>query len=168
MASIVALLLAVAAAPAYASEASTIVERCAKGQPLGGFSANGYRQALKQMPTILSEYSDCTSLIRKAELAASSGGGGPGAAELGAAASNTALALSPSEQREVLRARRRGSAPVLVGNIPIRPGVVHANIASAASALPPSLLTLLALLLAGALLLATTETFKRVRTRRHR
>jgi hypothetical protein len=162
-----AMLLSLNTAPARASEASTIIERCTHGQPLSGFSENGYRQALKQMPTEVSEYSDCPNLIRKAELAAS-GGGGAGAGELGAAGSNVALPLTPSEQREVLRAHRHGSTPVLVGNTPVRPGVVHADIASTASALPPSLLTVLGLLLAGALLFAIGETFKRVRARRHR
>lgn len=166
-----ATLVGLEAAPARASEASTIIERCTHHQSLSGFSENGYRQALKQMPTGTSEYSDCTEVIRRAELAASSGSGGSGAGGSGlgsGAASNVALPLTSSEQREVLSAHRHGATPVLVGKIPIRPGVVHADVASTASRLPPSLLTVLALLLAGALLFATTETFKRLRARRHR
>jgi hypothetical protein len=167
----VATFLTLGATPASASEASTIIERCAKAQSLSGFSQKGYREALKQMPTVGSEYSDCTPLIREAELAATAGGGGAGiggARESEGAISNTPIPLTPVEQQEVLRAHHRGSAPVLIGDKPIEPGVVHANVASTASTLPTSLLTALGLLLGAALLLAAGEALKRVRAGRNR
>jgi hypothetical protein len=151
------------ATAAGASEASTIIERCERSQPLGGFSENAYRQALKQLPTELQEYSECPELIRKAELTAATGGGTTGTG----AASSVPLALSPAEQREVQRAHHVGSAPVIVGGARVTPGVVHANIASATSRLPTSLQVVLALLVAGGLASAITETVRRVRARRH-
>lgn len=166
-----ATLLALGASPALASEANTIIEHCAKGQSLSGFSQNGYREALKEMPTAGLQYSPCEGQIRRAELAATgggSGGGGGGPGELGGATSNTPIPLTPAERQQVLSAHKHGSTPVLVGGKPIVPGVVHADIASTASTLPTSLLTLLAVLLGGTLLFVLGEAFKRGRARRHR
>jgi hypothetical protein len=54
-----------------------------------------------------------------------------------------------------------------VGNQIIRPGVVHADIASALSSLPNPLLAILAFLLACALTLAGGTLRNRVRNRHH-
>lgn len=170
----VAALMTLGATPASASEASTIIEHCAKAQSLAGFSQKGYREALKQMPTVGSEYSDCPTLIREAELAATAGGAGGSGAGIGGAGestgviSNTPIPLTPVEQQEVLRAHRNGSTPVLVGAKPLVPGVVHASVASTASTLPTSLLTMLGVLLGAGVLLAAGETLKRVRAGRNR
>jgi hypothetical protein len=154
-----------AAAPsAQASEASTIIEKCAQGQPIGGYSQSAYRQALKQLPTIMIEYSPCPQQIRNAELAAA--GGGAGGTSTGSAP-NVPLALTPTEQRAVQSAHHNGAAAVQVGSVPIHPGVVHANIASAVNTLPHSLFAVLAFLLAAALALTIGEVGKRVRARRH-
>lgn len=154
---------AVLAAPAGASEVSTIIERCEHEQPLSGFSENAYRQALKQLSTFLQAYSPCPELIGKAELAAATGGG----TSASAAAANVPLALSPAEQHEVERAHHAGAAPVKVGNTSVTPGVVHADITSATSKLPTSLQVVLALLIAGGLAMAGMEMLGRVRARRH-
>ncbi|MFZ1154554.1 MAG: hypothetical protein WAN93_06575 [Solirubrobacteraceae bacterium] len=152
-----------AGAPAaQASQAQTIIEKCGHGEPFSGYSQSAYREALKHMPTEVSEYTDCANLIRKDELAAV--GGGAGAAASGPS-SNVALPLTPSEQHAVQSAHKAGSAPIRVGSVPIRPGVVHANIDSAVNTLPHSLFAVLAFLLAGALALAVGEVVKRVRAR---
>jgi hypothetical protein len=153
--------LLVCAPPAQASEAQAIIEKCGHGESFGGYSQSAYREALKDMPTEVREYSPCENLIRKAELAAAGGGG---AAAVGA--SNVALPLTPSEQRAVQSAHRNGSAPVQVDGETIRPGVVHADIASVVNTLPGSLLAVLSFMLAGALVLAAGEVRKRVRARR--
>jgi hypothetical protein len=160
------ILALLSATPAYGGEASTIIERCTHGKSLGGFSQNGYREALKQMPTEVSEYSDCVNSIRKAELAAV--GGAP--AGEGAGGSTAAIALTPSEQRQVQAAHRLGAAPVHLGSGAgvVRPGVVRADIASVTSTLPSSLLAVLALLIAGGLALAGGGVYRRVRAGRHR
>jgi hypothetical protein len=66
----------------------------------------------------------------------------------------------------VQSAHHNGSAPVQVGSEPVRPGVVHVDVASAVSTLPSSLLAVLAFMVAGAVVLAIGEVRKRVRARR--
>jgi len=158
-------LLAVAAQPALAeSVGEKIVEKCAHGEPFGGYTAADYREALKDMSTAAREYLACESEIRKAELAAAGSGTGT-ASQAGGASAHVALPLTPTEQKAVQSAHKHGSAPVQVGAQPIRPGVVHANIASAVNRLPTSLLVVLALLLAAVVALAAGEVRKRVRAR---
>jgi hypothetical protein len=157
---LIALLLL--APPARADVGATIIERCTHGQSLSGFSEQDYRRALQELPTEVQEYSDCANLIRRAQLAAA-GAGGSGA---GGGEALSALPLTPSERAALGRAPRTGSAPLRVGGKLVRPGVVHANVASALSTLPTPLLTTLAFLLACGLLLAGSEIRKRVRARR--
>jgi hypothetical protein len=165
-AALAALALLASAPAAQASEAQTIIEKCAHGEPFGGYSQNAYREALKQMPTEVIEYSPCVNLIRKAELAAAAGGGGATGTPGSGVSPNVPIPLTPSEQQAVQKAHHNGSAPVRVGNEPIRPGVVHADIASAVNTLPHSLFAVLAFLAAGALVLAIGEVRKHVRARR--
>lgn len=160
---LVALALLGGAASAQASQASTIVEKCAKGEPFGGYSQSAYRQALKQLPTIVVEYTPCAEEIRKAELAAAGGGGETASATSPASAP---LALTPAEQKAVQSAHQSGATPVRVGSEPISPGVVHANVASAINTLPHSLFAVLALMLVATIGMTIGEVRKRVRSRR--
>jgi hypothetical protein len=153
----------VGAQPALASVGQKIVEKCGHGESIGGYTQAQYEEALKDMATGTREYSECEQEIRKAELAAAGGGTGAGTG----AGAHTAIPLTPVEQRAVQSARKHGSAPIKVGGEVIRPGVVHADIASAINKLPHSLFALLALLLAAAVALAAGEVRKRVRARRH-
>jgi hypothetical protein len=157
------LALLVCASSAQASEAQKIIEKCAHSEPFSGYSHKAYREALKQLPTEVSEYSACPNLIRKAELAAEGGGGGRGAAP--GTSPTVALPLTPTEQKAIQHAHHNGSAPVHVAGEAVSPGVVHANIASAINTLPHSLFAVLALMLAGAVALAAREVVKRVRAR---
>lgn len=162
---VVALAMLAGATSAHASEASTIIEKCGHKESFGGYSQKAYREALEQLPTEVIEYTPCENLIRKAELAAAGGGAGTAASGV---SPNVALPLTPSEQRAVQSAHRNGSVPVRVGSEPIRPGVVHADIASAVNTLPHSLFAVLAFMLAAAAALAGGEVRKRVRARRDR
>jgi hypothetical protein len=160
---LVAIVLLAVAAPAYGSEASKILEKCGHGESFGGYSQKAYREALKQMTTAGSQYSQCEEEIRKAEEAAAGGGTGTTA---GTPSSNVALPLTPAEQHAVQSAHRNGSTPVQIGSVPVHPGVVHADISSAVNRLPDSLFAVLAFMLAGALALAAGEVLRRVRSRR--
>jgi hypothetical protein len=142
LAPLVALALLWVAPAASADVGETIIQRCTHGQSLAGFSQSDYSKALKELSADAEEYTDCASLIRQAQLAAAGGRGGSG----GPAA--VPLVTTPAEQRAIAHAARAGAAPVKVGGQVIRPGVVHANIASAFSSLPAPLLALLAFLLA--------------------
>jgi hypothetical protein len=158
-----ALALLAIASPARADVGASIIERCTHGQSLSGFSQQDYRRALQELPTEVEEYSDCANLIRKAQLAAAGrGAGGTGAA------SPTGIPLTPAERTALAHASKAGGTPVQVGGKAVRPGVVHADIASALSSLPTPLLATLAFLLGGALLVAGRALRNRVRTLRSR
>jgi hypothetical protein len=156
------------AAPAGADVGTTIIERCTHGKSLSGFSQQAYRQALQEVTAEVNEYSECSNLIRKAELAAAGArdtGAGSGTGVAGALTANVAPP-TPTEQHELQAAPHSGSAPVKVGAQNVVPGVVHANIASAVSSLPTPLLALLAFMLTIALLVAGRAISDRVRTHR--
>jgi hypothetical protein len=161
-----AALIALALVPqARADVGATIIERCTHGQSLSGFSQQDYRRALQELPAEVEEYSDCANLIRKAQLAAAGGrgaGGGP------AGAAPAGVALTPAQRSVLTHTSQAGSAPVQIGGQAIRPGVVHADIASALSSLPTPLLATLAFLLACAALVAGGALRKRVRAHRSR
>ncbi len=149
------LLAACAAAPAGADVGATIIERCTHGQSLSGFSQQAYRKALQEVTAEVNEYSECSSLIRKAQLAAASRGAGAAGGAAGGAQSLTSNVAppTPAEQHALQAAHSSGATPVQVGAQAVVPGVVHADIASAVNSLPTPLLALLAFMLTIALLL---------------
>jgi hypothetical protein len=160
-----ALALLATAAPAAGDVGATIINRCTHGQSLSGFSQQAYKRALQELPADVEEYSDCASMIRRAQLAAAGSGpsrGGPA----GAGAPVAATPLTPSERGAISRLPHTGAAPLRVGNDVVHPGVVHANISSALSSLPDPLLAILALILACALAFGGRSLRDRVRARR--
>jgi hypothetical protein len=145
------------ASPAGADVGTTIINRCTHGESLSGFSQQAYRQALRELPTEVEEYSDCANLIRRAQLAAA-GGGSAGAL--------TATPLTPAEISALKRALKTGSTPLQVGGAVVRPGVVPVDIASALNSLPTPLLATLAFMLACALVLGGGALRNRIRAHR--
>lgn len=180
-------------ATASANAAGKIVSRCTHGKSIGGFPARAYREALRHMPTEVAEYSECAELISNAQLAAAShrgnghggksgsatpgggssgSGGGPSGSEAGIG--NQPIPTSPAEHEAVLKAKSGRSAPVRIAEsgagggpapAPVQPGVVHADLASAASSIPTPLLAVLALLAALALAAAGRTAFLYARRR---
>jgi hypothetical protein len=148
---------------ASADAGEQIIERCTHGQSLGGFSQQAYRRALAELPTEVEEYSDCANLIRQAQLSAAAGRSGSSG---GGGAGPVATPLSPSEHRALQSVPRTGAKPLAVGGSLVRPGVVHADIASALSSLPDPLLAVLALMLACLLALGARAIGRSVRARR--
>ena len=161
-----ALLALASPAAARADVGATIIERCTHGQSLGGFSQQDYQRALQELPTEVEEYSECGNLIRRAQLAAAGVGGGPGAGAGAGRGAAVATPLTPAERTALRQIAKTGSAPQVIGNEVIYPGVVHTGVASALSTLPNSLLALLAFLLAFALVLAGRAVRSRVHARR--
>jgi len=157
--SLIALLLA-SAAPAGADTGQTIINRCIHGQSLGGFTQQDYQRALQELPTEVEEYSNCASLIRAAQLAAAGGNRGAGRGTV-------ATPVSAAEQTSIDRVSKAGSGPLRIGGETVDPGIVHANVASALSSLPDSLLAVLAFLLACALFTAGGALRNIVRHRDH-
>jgi hypothetical protein len=161
-------MLVLASPPLARADVGAIINRCTHGQSLGGFSQQDYQRALAELPTEVEEYSECGNLIRRAQLAAAGGAGGLGAGA-GAGPGSGApvpLPLTPAERSALRHIAQTGSAPQLIGNEVVSPGVVHASVASAVSTLPNSLLALLAFLLASALVLAGRALRNRVHARR--
>jgi hypothetical protein len=162
------LLLALAAgwqtAPATADVGTQIIERCAQGKSIAGFSQADYRRALEETTAEVNEYSECVNLIHKAQLAAGGrgGAGGGGATPSAGAPSANVPPPTPAEQQSLQSAHSSGGTPVKVGAQTVAPGVVHADIASAVSSLPTPLLALLAFLLAGALFILARAIRERV------
>jgi hypothetical protein len=151
-----------ASAPAAGADVGeTIILRCTHGQSLSGFSQSAYDQALKELSADTEEYTDCSSLIREAQLAAARRGGAGGGEAV-----PVAIAATPEEQKAITQAAHAGAKPVQVGGQVVQPGVVHANIASALSTLPTPLIATLAFLLACLLLFGASALRNRVRARR--
>ena len=158
---LVAVVLSIAT-PALADVGHTIIRRCTTGKSLSGFPPSAYAQALKEISATTEEYSECAQLIRQAQVAASSGHGGGGGGATGSALPQ-AIAATPAERQAIATAAKAGPGRVSFGGQVIRPGVVHANIASAFSTLPTPLLALLAFLLACLLLFAGGVLRNRIR-----
>jgi len=147
---------------AGADVGETIIQRCTHGQSLGGFSQSAYNKALKELSADAEEYSGCSSLIRQAQLAAARGSGGSSTG----AARVAPVATTGAEQRSLSHATHAGGSPVQLGGQVVNPGVVHANIASALSSLPGSLLAALAFLLACLVLVTGNALRNRFRGQR--
>jgi hypothetical protein len=160
--SLAAIALLALAPGAGANVGETIILRCTHGQSLSGFSQSAYDQALKEIAADTEEYSGCSQQIRQAQLAAA-GGRRSGA---GGEAVPVPIAPTPEQQKALTHATHAGSAPVQVGGQLVRPGVVHASIASALSSLPTPLIATLALLLACLLAIGASALRNRVRARR--
>jgi hypothetical protein len=154
------LLVLCTAPPARADVGEQIIQRCTHGQSISGYTQQDYRRALQELPSEVEEYSDCGSLIRRAQLAAAGGGSGPSSGE-----GSAALPLSSLERASLAGVPHSGGGTLRVGGQLIHPGVVHANIASALSTLPTPLLAILAFLLACALAQAASKIRDRVRAR---
>jgi hypothetical protein len=152
------------AQPARADVGEKIILRCTHGESLSGFSQSAYRQALKELSADTEEYSNCSSLIRRAQEAAAGGRGSAGGP--GAGAAPVAIAATPAEQQAIVHAQRAAPGSVKLGGDVIHPGVIHADIASAFSAMPTPLLVILAFVLLCGALLAGGAVRKRVRAGR--
>ncbi|HEY3960385.1 MAG TPA: hypothetical protein VGL68_07735 [Solirubrobacteraceae bacterium] len=162
-------LLAIALQPlvptASADQGEAIILRCTHGQSLNGFSQTAYKQALKDLNADTEEYTDCSSLIRQAQLAAAGSRGGGGGSGSSGGPSAPAVVPTAAEQRAITSAGHAHAAPVQVGDQAIHPGVVHVDVASALSSLPTPLLAMLAFLLTCLLLVAGGALRNHVRAR---
>ena len=170
-------LLALLGVPATASanEVSELVERCAHGQPLGGFRPSAYAEALRHLPTVLLEYSNCEEQLREAELQAATVGGalgsptaaGPGSpAAAGGAAAGGLLGGLPSgagepplpappalEQQLQAASRRPPAQAVAAGLGIVRPGAVPVAGGRLLDSLPTVILAAIGAVAAAALVL---------------
>lgn len=184
------LCLLVGATPAaFADAGAEIMERCAQGQSVAGFTVEQYQQALKSVTTEEIEYhGECVEVIERAEQAAAShrhaGAGGASADERGpdsgsatggsrgggrpgGGSPNAGGPVEPTAaQARILEATRDGRAPAVRlgdGDEAVSPGLVHPDLAPAASDLPATVQAVIAAVIAGILLLAGHELRRRMR-----
>lgn len=178
-----------AMAPVASADAGAkIIERCAQGQSLAGFTVEQYQHALRSLTTEEIEYhGECVEAIERAELAAAShrhaghsganpdepgpSGGFAGGSSPGGGSSSGGRPVEPTAaQARILEATRNGRAPaVRLGGSAggsISPGVAHPDLASAASDLPTAVQAVIAAALGGILLLAGHEIRWRMRRTR--
>jgi hypothetical protein len=199
IATALALLLAAlcCAVPAVAS-AQTVRERiqgdCTDGQINGHYTTAQLADALAHLPADADEYTDCSDVIRRAELTggggSSSGGGsspsGGGAATGGgttgggttgggvaggdadatAPAPDPLAAATDAQRAAFARAVQAGNAPVEVDGRPIHPGELGGTKTSGVGDLPAPLLAILALLILAGLGAAGFGTHRFVHGRR--
>ena len=152
-------------AAAQADGGAAVIRDCVNnGRITGHYTQKQYAQALAEIPADVSEYSDCASLIRQAQLAAAGGGHSGGAATPPPA--NALSTASPSERASLRAAVRAGSHPLDIGGNLVRPGVVAVRSSSVFNALPTPLLIALAALVATALGVGSHRVWTIVRARR--
>jgi hypothetical protein len=165
-------LSAAVAGSAYADVGKKIVERCEAGESISGYTVKQYQRAFHDMTTENIEYGDCAEVIQEAGLAAAGhrgaagggqGGGAAGSPGTGTGAAGGALEPTPAQQHILEATRHKHLAPVqLAGGGAVQPGVVNPDLASATSDLPTPVLAVIALVLAGLLLLAGREIKQRL------
>ncbi|HEY2537809.1 MAG TPA: hypothetical protein VGI24_12620 [Solirubrobacteraceae bacterium] len=156
-------LLMLFAGTAEANVGEEIIRRCTHAESLSGFSQAAYRQALKELSAGTEEYSNCAQEIRQAQLAAAGAGRGGGSGGGSPTTTTGSAAPTPSEQRSIAHASSAGAVPLQVGAQTIHPGVVHADIASAFSALPTPLLATVVFLIVCLLAAAGAGIRNRIR-----
>lgn len=157
-------LLAAGASPAVAASRAEIIRDCADdGHLQGDYTAQELRDARKNLPSDVAEYTDCTDVLRRAELGAEGGGppGGPGVfgGETGRPGVTTDPGPEPTpplvpetdaDRVALDESRRAPERPVTVGGEELVAGASPLRDGYRANSVPSSLvITLVLLALAG-------------------
>ena len=155
----VALLAAPGAAPA--ADRDEIIADCADdGRLDGNYSKSELRDARKNLPSDVAEYTDCSDVLRRAELpdrggdggGGAAGGGGPGAAPDGTGGGELLTPASDAERSALAEAARGTPDAVEVDGSSVVPGVSGLGPNAARNGIPaPLLAALIAIALLGAL-----------------
>ena len=172
------LILLLAAPPASAGVREKILRECQNGRITGNYTPGQLRDARRNIPTDLDEYSDCRDVLSRASLAgrgSGDGGGGTpdqgggtatgGATSGGGEAGGGDEILSAGDQREkdALGDARTSAAAVTVDGERILPGFAAK---AARHGLPAPVVVVLVLLGLCALALTLPSVRRRVRARR--
>jgi hypothetical protein len=175
---VLAVLLPASAALASGSD---VIRDCTDDEVMSKtYTQKEYRAALKELAADADQYGNCRDVILRAQQAALAAGrkkdkgtGGDGGDEGGAGAIGSAPAAeqlssaTKTERRAVERARTERSGPVRVDNASVDPGKVGtAPGVNQVADLPTSLAILLALLIAGTLVLGAVRIRRLVDARR--
>lgn len=137
------------------------------------YSQKEYRDALRDLPTDVDEYTDCRDVIRDARLANAGGSGGGGSSSSGGSGDTVGAAgagspddptagagglltdplagASDAEKQAVTNAATGGAKPVEIDGQIVRPGEVDLGSLSNGGDVPAPLIGVLAILAAGLL-----------------
>ena len=174
----VAWLCVLGAGPPAASADITakMMELCGHGQSLAGFTVAQYQNALGHLTTEEMEYpTECIEEIQRAELAAASHkgrDGSKGASDISSGVDGASpsdgqhVEPTPAQERILAATRKRGAASLGMGDGQggsTAPGVVHPDLAAAASHLPAAVIAVIAAAIGGVLLLVGHEIRERTR-----
>lgn len=149
-------------APSAAASRDDVIADCADdGRLSGKYSQSELRDARKNLPSDIAEYTDCADVLRRAELGdggSSSGGAGGAGGSVGGGASTggngggsgTLTPASDAERADLAKAQQEGSAPVEVNGRTVVPGAAGFSPNATRNDMPASLLfAIIALALLG-------------------
>lgn len=160
-AAVVAFALLAPASPALASAADVLVDCNDNGRLTKEYSQKEYRQALAQMPADIKQYTDCESIIRRAQLGLPATEGNSG---------SPFVSASPEEEKQarddITTASRSGAKPQRVGAVTVTPGALsYTKVSAATSELPTPMLVLLSLIVLATLGAVANHVISRRRER---
>jgi len=148
--------LLVPAAPAAAASRNEIIRDCSDdGRLQGNYSPSELRDARKNLPSDVAEYTDCADVLRRAELpdrdsgGTGAGGGttGAGGGAVGGPGGSGGEPLIPADDAEraaLTEARERGGTAVEINGARIVPGASGLAPDAARNGIPDSVLIALA------------------------
>ena len=174
------LILLLAAPTASAGVREKILRECQDGRITGDYSPGQLRDARKNIPTDIDEYSDCRDVLARAALAGRSsgtggnggtggGGGGtaaPGGVLPGGGSGELTVASGKGEEKDLVDALESAPGGADVAGEHLVPGASGLAADAARRGLPTTLLTALVLLGLCALAAAAPAVRRRVIARR--
>lgn len=163
-------LLVLLAPAAPAATRDQIIRDCADDGRLDGkYSASEIRDARKNLPADVDEYTDCRDVLRRAELPDSSATAGAGTPAGGSGGGSGAAPLGPAsdaEQKALAAAARGDGEAVTLGGRTVSPAATGFAANAARHDLPWQIVAVLVLLAAGAVAAAVPPIRRRVLARR--
>ncbi len=169
------LILLLAAPTASAGVREKILRECQDGRITGNYTPGQLRDARKNIPTDIDEYSDCRDVLARAALTGRStgngggGGGGtaaPGGVLPGGGDGNRVVASGKTEEKDLVDALKSAPGGADVAGEHLVPGASGLATDAARHGLPASLLTALILIGLCALAAAAPAVRRRVIARR--
>jgi len=167
------LFLLLAAPTASAGVREKILRECQEGRITGDYTPGQLRDARKNIPTDIDEYSDCRDVLARAALTGrSAGGGGDGGASsapggiLPGGGNRSPATASDSAETAALDDARLRNSPLAIGDEQVIPGAAGFADTAARHGLPTTVLVVLILVGLCALVAMIPSTRRRVRARR--
>ena len=164
------LILLLAAPTASAGVREKILRECQEGRITGNYTPRQIRDARKNIPTDIDEYSDCRAVLARASLAGRSGGPGgtaaPGGVFPGGGGGDLTYANGPEEEQALVDALNTAPEGATVAGEKLFPAASGLAADAVRHGLPATLLIALILLGLCALAAAVPAVRRRVLARR--